>query len=47
MMTVRYLTEPSGAIYSNCTCFRGSVPKLKRIKEEYVNNIVDHSGLAF
>jgi len=38
-MTVRYLAEPSGVIYSNCTCFRGSVQKLKGIKEEYVNNI--------
>jgi hypothetical protein len=38
-MTVKYLTELSGAIYSNSTCFGGSVPKLKGIKEEYVNNI--------
>jgi len=33
------LTESSGTIYSNCTCFGGYVPKLKGIKEECVNNI--------
>jgi hypothetical protein len=39
MITVRHLTAPSGAIYSNCTCFRGSVLKFEGFKEEYVKNI--------